>query len=157
MKRILIAAALAAATVATPVLAADVGVSISVGDPHFYGRLDIGDFPQPQVIYGQPMMIERGPMDRPPIYLRVPPGHAKHWRQHCREYNACGERVFFVMDNWYNRKYAPRYREQHRDRQDNRGNDRRDGRGNQGNDRHGDNRDHGHDRQGDNRDHDRNR
>lgn len=157
MKRILIAAALAAATVTAPVLAADVGVSISIGDPHFYGRLDIGDFPQPQVIYGQPMMIERGPMDRPPIYLRVPPGHAKHWRQHCREYNACGERVFFVKDNWYNREYAPRYREQHRDRQDNRGNDRRDGHGNQGNDRHGDNRDHGNDRQGNNRDHDRNR
>src|SRR2546425_10235251 len=24
-----------------------------------------------------------------PIYLHVPPGHAKHWRKHCHEYNAC--------------------------------------------------------------------
>jgi len=25
----------------------------------------------------------------PPVYLHVPPGHAKNWRKHCREYNAC--------------------------------------------------------------------
>ncbi|CAG4883039.1 exported protein of unknown function [Georgfuchsia toluolica] len=112
MKRFLITAALAAATLITPALAADVGVSISVGDPHFYGRLDIGDYPQPQVIYRRPMIIERVEMDRPPVYLRVPPGHRKHWNRHCREYNACGERVFFVRDNWYNREYVPRYRKQ---------------------------------------------
>jgi hypothetical protein len=146
MKQLLMAAAVVAAgvtAIATPALAADVGVSISVGQPGFYGRLDIGDYPQPQVIYSQPIMIERGSMDRPLVYLRVPPGHAKHWSKHCREYNACGERVLFVQDGWYNREYAPRYREQHRDRQDNRGNDRHgNDRGDQGNDRHGDSRDH---------------
>ena len=97
MKRFLIAAAVAAATVATPALAADVGVSVSIGQPGFYGQLDIGGYPQPQVIYRQPRVIERVPMDRPPVYLRVPPGHAKNWRKHCRKYNACGERVFFVQ------------------------------------------------------------
>ncbi len=131
MKRFLIAAAVAAATVTTPALAADVGVSISIGQPGFYGRLDIGDYPQPQVIYRQPMAIERVPMDRPPIYLRVPPGHAKHWSKHCREYNACGEWVFFVQDNWYNREYAPRYQENHG--------------GNHNNDRQGNDRGHGRD------------
>ena len=120
MKHFLIAAAVVVASIATPALAADVGVSVSIGEPGFYGRLDIGDFPQPQVIYRQPIVVERMPMDRPPIYLRVPPGHAKHWRKHCHEYNACGERVFFVRDNWYNREYAPRYRERHRDRRDDR-------------------------------------
>jgi hypothetical protein len=139
MKHFLIAAAVAAATLTTPALAADVGVSISIGQPGFYGRLDIGDYPQPQVIYRQPMAIERVPMDRPPIYLRVPPGHAKHWRKHCREYNACGERVFFVQDNWYNREYAPRYQEQHRDRGDGRRDEHKDDhRGNQKHDRQGD-------------------
>jgi hypothetical protein len=139
MKHFLIAAAVAAATITTPALAADVGVSISIGQPGFYGRLDIGDYPQPQVIYRQPMAIERVPMDRPPIYLRVPPGHAKHWRKHCREYNACGERVFFVQDNWYNREYAPRYQEQHRDRGDGRRDEHKDDhRGNQKHDRQGD-------------------
>jgi hypothetical protein len=145
MKRFLIAAAIAAATVTTPALAADVGVSVSIGQPGFYGRLDIGGYPQPQVIYRQPVAIQRVPAHRPPIYLRVPPGHAKHWSKHCREYNACGERVYFVQDNWYNREYVPRYQKQHRDRRgdrrDERGNDNR---GNHGNG-HGNDRGHGRD------------
>lgn len=153
MKRFLIAAALTAASITAPVFAANVSGSITIGQPGFYGRLDIGDYgySQPQVIYRQPMMIERVEMDRPPVYLRVPPGHRKNWRKHCRYYNACGERVLFVQDNWYNRDYAPHYREHQGNRQDNRGNDRRDERGD--NDRG----DHGKDRNGDNRGHGRNR
>lgn len=138
MKRFLIAVAVAAATVTTPALAADVGVSVSIGQPGFYGRLDIGGYPQPQVIYLQPRVIERVPMDRPPVYLRVPPGHAKHWSKHCHEYNACGERVYFVQDGWYNREYVPRYQEQHRDRRDDgRDEHKDDHRGDQRNDGHG--------------------
>ncbi len=145
MKRFLIAAAVAAATFTTPVFADDVGVSVSIGQPGFYGHLDIGDFPQPQVIYRQPIVIENGvQMDRPPIYLRVPPGHAKHWRKHCREYNACGERVFFVHEDWYNREYVPRYQERHRDRRDDRrDDDRNEDHGHYKHDRH--DRDHGRD------------
>jgi hypothetical protein len=136
MKHFLIAAAVAAVTITIPAHAADVGVSVTVGQPGFYGRIDIGGFPQPQVIYGQPVVIERDEMERPPIYLHVPPGHAKHWSKHCHEYNACGERVFFVQDGWYNREYAPRYQEQYRDRQDGRRDERRDGdRGDYMNDR----------------------
>jgi len=147
MKRFLIAAAVTAATLTTPALAADVGISVSIGQPGFYGRLNIGDYPQPAVIYRRPMVIKQTQMDRQPIYLRVPPGHAKHWSKHCREYNACGEQVFFVKDSWYNREYVPRYREQHRDRPD----DRRDGygddrRGNQDNGHQGHDHDHGRDR-----------
>ncbi len=147
MKRFLIAASVAAATFTTPVFAADVGVSLSIGQPGFYGRLDIGDYPQPQVIYRRPIVIERGVrMDRPPVYLRVPPGHAKHWSKHCREYNACGERVFFVHDNWYNREYVPRYQEQHRERRDDRhDDDRNDDRENYKHDRHDRGHGHGHD------------
>lgn len=139
MKCILIAAAVAAATFGTPAFATDVGVSVSIGQPGFYGQIDIGDFPQPRVIYRQPMVIEAVPVARPPVYLRVPPGHAKHWGKHCREYNACGERVYFVQDDWYNREYAPRYREQHRGHGDN---DRDEHRGN--NDNHGNGHDRGH-------------
>ena len=151
MKRFLIATVVAAATatattITTPVLAADVGVSVSIGQPGFYGRLDIGGYPQPQVIYRQPIAIERVPKDRPPIYLRVPPGHAKNWSKHCREYNACGEQVFFVQDNWYNREYVPRYQEHHRDRRDEGRDERRDDRrGDQPNDRRGDDHDRGRD------------
>jgi len=144
MKRLLFAAALVAA--ATSAIAADVGVSVNIGQPGFYGRLDIGDYPQPQVIYRQPMVVERVEVDRPPIYLRVPPGHARHWRQHCREYNACGERVLFVQDNWYQRSYVPHYREQHGERRDERWDDRRDDhRGDKWNKHHGD-EDRGHGR-----------
>ena len=141
MKRFLTAAALAAVAVTTfntAAIAADVGVSLSIGQPGFYGRLDINDYPQPRVIYRQPIAIQRIPMDRPPIYLRVRPGQAKHWREHCREYNACGERVFFVQNNWYNREYAPRYQEYHRERGNERPDEHRDDqRGEHRNDRHG--------------------
>ncbi|MBU2537547.1 MAG: hypothetical protein KKH22_03850 [Proteobacteria bacterium] len=134
MKRFLIGAAIAAASFATPALATDVGVSVSIGQPGFYGHIDIGDFPQPRVIYSKPRIILRGvSMNRPPLYLRVPPGHIKHWEKHCREYKACGERVFFVHDDWYEQEYVPRYQEKHRERHD----DRRD-------DHHGDERDDDH-------------
>ncbi len=117
MKRFLLSAVIAAATLTVPALATDVGVSVSIGQPGFYGQIDIGDFPQPRVLYAQPMIVERGGMmNRPPVYLRVPPGHAKNWRKHCHEYRACGERVLFVRDDWYEREYIPRYQERHYDR-----------------------------------------
>ena len=50
MKCFLIAVGIAAVAITTSAVAADVGVSISIGQPGFYGQLDIGDFPQPQVI-----------------------------------------------------------------------------------------------------------
>ena len=117
MKRFLIAAAIAVTSATIPAFAADVSVSVSIGDPGFYGRIDIGGYPPPQVIYRQPRIIVREVEveSRPPIYLRVPPGHAKNWRKHCGKYNACGERVYFVQDNWYTHEYVPHYREQYRD------------------------------------------
>lgn len=112
MKRFLITAALAIA--AGPLAhASAVGFSVNIGQPGFYGRIDVGGFPAPALIYPQPMMIERGHNGRPPLYLRVPPGHAKHWRKHCHSYRACGEAVYFVRDDWYRSEYAPRYRERH--------------------------------------------
>lgn len=147
MKKFLLAAAIvaAAASLTTPALAADVGVSIQIGEPGFYGRLDIGDYPPPRLIYRRPIIIERVPMGRPPIYLRVPSGHAKHWSKHCREYGACGESVYFVQDSWYNREYVPRYQEQHRDRRDGRRNEHNNRHGQQ-NGRHGNNQGQGRDR-----------
>jgi hypothetical protein len=144
MKTIIAASLLALA--ASSAMAADVGVSISVGQPGFYGRINIGDFPQPSLIYAEPVIVQR-PVRYvgQPIYLRVPPGHAKKWSKHCRSYNACGQEVYFVQDNWYLNEYAPRYRGQHRD-----SHDRDDHRG-RGNDRHDDRRDR-HDDRGDKHD-----
>lgn len=61
MKQFLIAVALALAAITTPALAADVDVSVTIGQPGFYGRIDIGDYPypQPRVIYSQPRIVER--------------------------------------------------------------------------------------------------
>jgi hypothetical protein len=96
--------------------AADVGVSISVGQPGFYGHIDIGNFPQPQVIYPKPVVIVPEPygMTPPaPLYIRVPPGHEKKWKKHCHEYNACNRPVYFVRDQWYNNVYVPEYHARH--------------------------------------------
>ena len=115
MNRFLRALAAIAVAVTAPAIAADVGVSVQVGQPGFYGRIDIGNFPQPQLIYPQPVVIQPVPAGvvHRPIYLRVPPGHAKNWRKHCSKYNACGQPVYFVHDRWYNDVYVPHYRESH--------------------------------------------
>jgi hypothetical protein len=96
--------------------AADVGVSVSIGQPGFYGRIDVGNQPPPQVIYPQPVVVAPAPyaVAQRPIYLRVPPPYARDWRRYCGRYNACGQPVYFVQDNWYRDVYAPRYREEHR-------------------------------------------
>lgn len=100
---------------ATFVAQAEVGVSVSVGQPGFYGQIDVGDYPRPQVIYAQPRVIDVLPYKVYPaaMYLRVPPGHYNHWDRYCGHYNACARPVYFVQDSWYNEVYVPRYREHH--------------------------------------------
>ncbi len=110
MKRFLFA--LFAFTLSSPAFA-EVGVSVSVGEPGFYGRIDIGNFSTPQFIYPKPILIQTSPSHAAPLYLRVPPGHAKHWAKHCHEYGACGQPVYFVKDSWYNEVYVPHYHRYH--------------------------------------------
>ena len=88
---------------AAPAMAADVNVGVSIGfsQPGVYGRVDIGTYPQPQVIVAQPVIIQRPSRVPPPVYLWVPPGHQKDWKKHCKHYNACGVPVYFVQDAWY--------------------------------------------------------
>jgi hypothetical protein len=126
-------------------LAGDNHAPASIGQPDYYGRLDFGDYPQPKVIYRQPIAIKQVPANRPPVYLRVLPGQTKNWSKHCREYNACGERVFFVQDNWYKRDYVPRYREVHRDCQNDRRDVHNENHQENQNDSHGDNHNDGRD------------
>jgi hypothetical protein len=52
------------------------------------------------VVVAQPVPME-------PIYLHVPPGHAKNWRKHCHEYNACNRPVYFVRSAEYEPGYRP--------------------------------------------------
>jgi len=89
--------------------AADVGVSVSVSQPGFYGRIDINQPPPPTaLIFPQPVIIQQPPVRvvQQPIYLRVPPGHAKNWGKHCGKYNACGTPVYFIQDSYYQQHYV---------------------------------------------------
>ena len=113
MKRLLSAFALSVTVTTFPAVAANIGLSVQLGEPGFFGRIDIGGAPAPEVIYPQAVVVHAPPveMEREPIYLHVPPEHAAHWAKYCRQYNACGERVYFVKDNWYRDEYVPHYRE----------------------------------------------
>jgi len=114
MRNLLFAVLLSAATLPA---AAEVGVSVTIGQPGFYGHIELGDFPRPRLIFPEPVLIQPVPVafGVQPLYLRVPAGHEKHWSRHCRKYNACGRPVYFVEDGWYNTVYVPHYREHHRD------------------------------------------
>lgn len=88
--------------------AADVNVRVILSGevaPGVYGRVDIGSSPAPPLVYAKPMVIVRQPSaEVQPIYLHVPPGHAKHWSKHCSKYNACGLPVYFVKSEEYEPK-----------------------------------------------------
>jgi hypothetical protein len=106
MPAILRTAALAAGlfAAAAAVQAADVGVSVQVSQPGVYGRIDIGRFPQPQVVVQQPVVVmaPRVVSAAPqPVYMWVPPGHQRKWSKHCHRYDACGVPVYFVEHGWY--------------------------------------------------------
>ena len=111
MKKLLIAACLLCA--ASGAMAQN--IDIHIGGSGYYGRIDLGNLGRPPVLYQEPIFVERPQNYRvmQPLYLRVPPGHAKKWSKHCAAYNACGQPVYFVQDSWYNNTYAPSYRQSH--------------------------------------------
>lgn len=76
--------------------------------PGVYGRVEIGNAPPPPLVYAQPVVIvrERHPVPVQPVYVHVPPGHAKKWSKHCHKYNACNRPVYFVKS----KEYEPGYR-----------------------------------------------
>ena len=82
--------------------------------PGVYGQVNFGNAPPPPVVYAQPMIVQPLPVvvgaaPVEPIYLHVPPGHAKNWRKHCHEYDACGRPVYFVKSA----EYEPGYHGEH--------------------------------------------
>lgn len=93
-------------------------VSVSVGQPGFYGQIDIGGYPNPPVVNPQPVVVAPAPeyANAPPVYLHVRPGHEKHWKKHCAEYHACGRPVYFVRDDWYNNEYVHHHHDHDHDR-----------------------------------------
>lgn len=79
--------------------------------PGVYGQVVLGNRPAPPVVYAQPVVVQPAPVivgaaPIEPIYLHVPPGHARHWSKHCHEYQACNRPVYFVRSA----EYDPGYR-----------------------------------------------
>jgi hypothetical protein len=103
-------AALTVAAVSSAHAGVDVGVGVTIREPGVYGRIEIGTgAPPPPVIYRQPVVIAQpavvvAPVQ--PLYLYVPPGHAKKWGKHCHKYDACGRPVYFVKEEWVQARYA---------------------------------------------------
>ncbi len=94
-------AALLGLSLVAGVQAADFDVSVRVGDPRYYGQIALDDRYQPRVIDREPVIIHRSRYHNTPIYLRVPPGHARQWSRYCGRYRACARPVLFVHDGWY--------------------------------------------------------
>lgn len=112
--------------------------------PGVYGQVQLGSEGPPPLVYAQPMLIVPQRVPPPPVYLHVPPGHAKNWRKHCQEYNACNRPVYFVRSREYEPDYVRRDADHERDydhghdRDHDHDHDRDHGRGH-------DHDDHGHD------------
>ncbi|HYB31901.1 MAG TPA: hypothetical protein VED45_00580 [Steroidobacteraceae bacterium] len=128
--------ALAALAVAAVPLAHGQSVSVNAtitGEvvPGVYGQLVLGNRPPPPVVYAQPVIAEPPPVAAAapvaPVYLHVPPGHAKNWAKHCHEYHACNRPVYFVKSAEYEPGYRPDHRhDDHGRHEDDRGDHDRD-------------------------------
>jgi hypothetical protein len=127
--------ALAALTVTALPLAHGQNVSVNAtitGQvvPGVYGQLVLGNQPPPPVVYAQPVIAEPPAMvpavPVAPIYLHVPPGHAKDWARHCHEYHACNRPVYFVKSAEYEPGYRPDHRQDHGRHEDDHGDHDRD-------------------------------
>ena len=103
-----IAAALAACAVTVAAGQGDVRVILSSDvRTGVYGRVEFGNAPPPAVVYAEPVIIAAPPpraAPPAPVYLHVPPGHAKHWKKHCAKYHACDRPVYFVKSEEYEPK-----------------------------------------------------
>jgi hypothetical protein len=105
-------AAIAIVTTAPLASAADKDANAVIAGPvtpGVYGRVSVANKPLPPLVYEQAMFVERpdtaGRVE--PLYLHVPPEHAKNWRKYCDKYQACDHPVFFVKSAEYEPGYEP--------------------------------------------------
>lgn len=95
--------------------ATNIGVSIGIGGPGQYGRIDINNYPQPVLVMPQPVVVMPTPVAvyQRPIYLYVPNAHRNDWRRYCGQYGACGQPVYFVKESWVQERYAHEHPQHH--------------------------------------------
>jgi hypothetical protein len=126
MRRITIGrTAVAAFLVAAAVpAAAETRVQVIIASdvrPGVYGRVELGPAPPPPLLYERPVFALPPPpaMRRPePVYLHVPPGHAKNWSKHCHKYDACGRPVYFVRSAEYDAPKPKKPKKEKKDKRD---------------------------------------
>ena len=117
MTRFLILPALLVAALPLVAQAQNVSFNATISGqvvPGVYGQVAIGNGPAPPVVYAQPMIAQPAPIivgaaPVEPIYLHVPPGHARNWHKHCHEYHACERPVYFVRSAEYQPGYQPEH------------------------------------------------
>ena len=66
--------------------------------PGIYGRIEVRGSAPPPLIYSQPVLA-RGtfiPASARPVYLYVPPGQVRKWKESCAKWSACDQPVLFV-------------------------------------------------------------
>ena len=141
--KIILALVLAIGVVST--VTAQTSVSIGINQPGLYGRINIGNVPPPALYRAKPVTVAppRVVVDRQPVYLYGPPTHEQNWGRYCGQYNACGQPVYFVRDEWVRERYEREHPGWNRGRH--RGWDKHDGRrdDDRGNDDRGDDDGHG--------------
>ena len=69
--------------------------------PGVYGRIVIKGKTPPPVIFAQPVVADTDAVvHSDPVYLYVPPGQVRKWKQNCAKWSACEQPVLFVrVDN----------------------------------------------------------
>jgi hypothetical protein len=92
--------ALLAAIAATPAMATDLR-NVTTGGPlrpGIYGRIEVRGSTPPPVIYSLPVMVSQNsiPARAQPIYLYVPPGQVRKWKDNCARWSACNQPVLFI-------------------------------------------------------------
>ena len=96
-------AALAVLAAAAPVAAQDKSQhrNMTAGGalrPGVYGRIEVRGQSAPPVFYDQAVVADatKAASRADPVYLYVPPGQIRRWKQHCDKWSACAEPVLFV-------------------------------------------------------------
>jgi hypothetical protein len=101
----------------------DIGINVVLeGEvkPGVYGRVELGRNSHPDLVYAEPrvIVVEKDHHHHhhdEPVYLHVPPGHARNWGRHCHEYHACSRSVYFVMSDEYREKPKPKHHHHHKE------------------------------------------
>lgn len=120
MRSMLLSALVIGAAAVAPLAHAQISLNATISGqvvPGVYGQVVLGNgAPPPPVVYAQPVLVQPpavvvGAPPVEPIYLHVPPGHAKNWNRYCHQYHACNRPVYFVKSA----EYEPGYRPDHHD------------------------------------------